>query len=271
MIESDVNQRPISTFKLKNSIEFKNWKIDLVELPAPKKTKNTPLGFEHMEVVCDLSFLDLEKKYEHLRLDLGGLAKDFNQEFEILLGPRNLKFHHLSLSSVINMEKNKKVWNAIANSKILRDFKQNTPLVAGTFPLGIQTQASDVDVLLEANDLNAMDRKLRERFGQCLEFRVSREMIEGLESLIVNFIFDDVPFEVFVQNKETVRQTAYLHFLIEERLLKLGGEHLRQNILRTRALGLKTESAFAQVLKLEGDPHQAMLELQRSPTFKLNY
>jgi len=42
LIESEVNGRMIATYK-----------IDVVELPAPKAGKVTPEGFEHIEVVVD--------------------------------------------------------------------------------------------------------------------------------------------------------------------------------------------------------------------------
>ncbi len=105
LIESEVNGRPIATYRLSEPIQFEGWRIDVVELPAPKPLKPTPEGFEHIEVVCDVPFAVLEKKYLHLQIDLSGLKKDFNQEFEIRLKAGSVKFHHISLGSVIETEK----------------------------------------------------------------------------------------------------------------------------------------------------------------------
>lgn len=106
LIESEVGGRLISTFKLRKPLVFRNWSIGLVELPAPKRGKKTITGFEHLEVVCDLSFDELRALYSHLPLDTKGLEKEINPELEIVLGDRNIKFHHQSLEEVINLEKN---------------------------------------------------------------------------------------------------------------------------------------------------------------------
>lgn len=105
LIESPVNGRLISTYQLHKAIQFQGWSIHVVELPSPKKGKVTARGFEHIEVVCDVPFSELTQKYSHLKLDLGGLSKSINQELEIYLGRRNIKFHHMTLFDVIQLEK----------------------------------------------------------------------------------------------------------------------------------------------------------------------
>lgn len=263
LIESEVNGRLISTYKLNKAVKFHSWRIDLVELPAPKLGKVTKAGFEHIEIVCDVPFVELIEKYSHLQLDQKGMSKDYNQELEICLGERNLKFHHSSLASVINLEMNTAVYSAIAKSKILHHFKEYNPLIAGTFPLAINVEGSDVDVLLEVLDFEVLSESLKAHYGHCAGFEITFAEVDSLQTLICHFTFDQVPFEVFAQYKSPVRQTAYRHFLIEERLLKLHGELFREQVLKTRMNGLKTEPAFAEVLKLKGDPYQALLDLQK--------
>lgn len=269
LIESDVNGRPIATFKLNSAIVFKEWAIDVVELPAPKMSKPTKEGFEHIEVVCDETFSDLEAKYKHLKLDLGGLKKDFNQEFEIDLGERNLKFHHMSLESVIRVEENKLVFNALEESKILKNFKKFTPFVAGTFPLGVHTHKSDIDVLMYAENLNELKDILHAEYGLLEGYISKTDIVDDLETLVVNFNLNKTPFEVFAQNRVVVKQKAYLHFQIEERLLKIGGSTLLRKIQDNRQKDLKTEPAFAQALKLEGDAYSELLLLQRASNSRL--
>lgn len=65
LIESEVNGRPISTFKLHDPLNFRSRLIDLVELPAPKAGKVTQEGFEHIEVVCDVSFQEIKHRFSH--------------------------------------------------------------------------------------------------------------------------------------------------------------------------------------------------------------
>jgi hypothetical protein len=47
--------------------------------------------------------------------------------------------------------------------------------------------------------------------------------------------------------------------LVEERLLRHGGEELRQQIHQRKLQGSKTEPAFATVFGLTGDPYQTLL------------
>lgn len=106
LIESPVNDRMISTYKLFQPIQYKHWLIDVVELPSPKKNKITKDGFEHIEIVVDKTFDHIKEKYKYCQFDESGLSKSFNQELEIPLGDIAIKFHHLSLESVIQIEKN---------------------------------------------------------------------------------------------------------------------------------------------------------------------
>lgn len=270
LTESDVNGRPIATYKLHKAILFEDWIINVVELPAPKPSKTVPEGFEHVEVVCDISFAEIEHKYQHLTFDRGGLQKSFNQEFEICLGSRNIKFHHTSLESVVRLEKNHTIFRTLMDSNILADFHSYHPLVAGTYPLGIATSDSDLDILMMTADLKTLEQKLIESFSGKPNFKVTNTVVDNLSTVIVNFSHAEVAFEIFVQNKPSIQQKAYRHFLVEERLLKLGGESFKNKILQQRLLGLKTEPAFAKVLNLMGDAFEQILNLQTQPLQKLN-
>jgi predicted metalloenzyme YecM len=104
LIESEVNGRMIATFKLNQPINFRNYTIDVIEVPAPKKGKIVKTGFEHIEVVCDVPFEEIIEKYPHLNFDTSGLSKIYNQELEVNLDGQALKFHHQSLEDVIREE-----------------------------------------------------------------------------------------------------------------------------------------------------------------------
>lgn len=254
LIESEVNGRMIATYKLNDPIYYLDWRIDLVELPAPKKGKMTAEGFEHIEIVCDIPFAELQEIYSHLEMDTKGLGKDYNQELEICLGERNIKFHHSSLESVINLEKTEKIWKAIQDSKVLSLFKENNALIAGSFPLDIATTLSDVDVLIKEADLVKLRAFFEYQFSTQDDFKIIEEVVDDLPSLICQFTFQGIPFELFAQDKDTVKQMAYIHFQVEERLLKYGGDALRSRVRGERSVGIKTEHAFANLLSLPGDP-----------------
>ena len=249
LIESPVNGRLISTFKLSEPIQYRDWLIDLVELPAPKKGKVTKQGFEHIEVVCDIPFKEIMDRFQGKIFSTSGLTKVFNQELEIELKNGAVKFHHLSLESVINVEANQKVYQALMNSKVLEILKPFDPLVVGTFPLKLETSGSDVDILVHMHGSETLQMLLND-FSDV-----------SFDSSTANFTFQGVAFEIFTQSVDSVKQVASRHFQVEERLLKLGGPEFHQKLMALREQGLKTEPAFAEALKLPGDPFQAMLKI----------
>lgn len=104
LVESEVNGRMIATFKLNRPIRFKSYVIDVIEVPAPKKGKLVNTGFEHIEVVCDISFEEIMKQYPSLIFDTSGMTKTYNKELEVNLDGHSLKFHHQSLEDVIREE-----------------------------------------------------------------------------------------------------------------------------------------------------------------------
>ncbi len=262
LTESIVNGRPIATFKLDRPLHFRQWQIDIIELPAPKSGKIVTEGFEHIEVVVDESLEYLSNQYNHIKQDKNGLVKNFNKELELCLGASNIKFHNLSLESVVKLELNSTVWKSIQYSMALDVLKAYKPLIAGTFPLGIANLKSDVDLIIQTNDFQQVIELASARWGQNGGFVFYKMKIDEQDSLVVNFTYDNVAFEVFAQNIEPVKQKAYQHFLIEEKLLKYKGPEFKEKILRIRSKGTKTEPAFAQALNLDGNPYEQLLKLQ---------
>lgn len=265
LAETPVAGRPIASFALTKPIEFRGARIDVLELPAPKAPVSE--GFEHLEIVADRDFAEIQAPALPLEPARGpdGAPKTFNAELKLTLGARNLKLHHLSLASVIRLEENARVFDALRASKILEDFRAHGPLLAGTFPLGIATPDSDLDILLRAADLDALAGRLRENFGDAPGFTHRTMEVDGRPTLLVNFRFRDLPFEIFAQDLAPVRQRAYRHFLIEEKLLKYGGAALTESVRAARRRGLKTEPAFGEALKIAKDPYETLLEWQELP------
>lgn len=120
---------------------------------------------------------------------------------------------------------------------------------------------SDLDILLKAQDLQQLESELRHHYEN-RTFTCQVLDVDGLPTLSAQFIWDQVPFEIFAQDRDTVLQRAYRHFQTEEKYLKKGGERLRQKIVELRLQGLKTEPAFARALGLSGDPYEALLEFK---------
>jgi predicted metalloenzyme YecM len=240
LIESEVNGRMISTFKLDEPVFYNDWMIDLIELPAPKKGKVTRSGFEHIEVVCDMTFPELIQRYSHVELDQKGLTKDYNQELELCLGERNIKFHHTSLESVVTLEGHEDIWKTIRDSNILSLLKEDGALIAGDLPLNLSEKA-EVKILV-----NSSKDKLQELFSQMDQFNLSES-----PELVCHFILDSVHFEIHSEKTEPLKQAAYIQYQIHERLLKYGGDALRKKVIQEKKKGSSTEEAFEQVLPSE--------------------
>ncbi|HEX5657526.1 MAG TPA: DUF4269 domain-containing protein [Polyangiales bacterium] len=126
------------------------------------------------------------------------------------------------------------------------------PTLVGTFPLGLQVEGSDLDLVCEAHDLDAFERVVS-AFGAPQRAR---------DASVTRFAIAGVPVEVFAQPVPVTEQLAFRHMVIEGRLLMLFGEPLRAQVLALKRAGVKTEPAFAQVLGLSGDPYTELLTLE---------
>jgi predicted metalloenzyme YecM len=268
LIESPVNGRMISTFKLHSPIHFKDWIIDLIELPAPKKGKPTKSGFEHIEVVCDEKLQDFALKFNPDLVNTKGLSKDYNQELELVFGDENIKFHNYSLESVIRLEKNSQVFSSIKNSGVLEKLRAFNPLVVGTFPLGLSVNNSDVDICVDFQNENDFISSVNSSLASFANFELAPTKINSGTAVIVKFSFENIHFEIIGQHMASCKQIAFQHFQIEEKILKYGQCH--GEILNLRAQqGFKTEPAFAKHLCLVGDPYHELLELNKKSIAQL--
>lgn len=102
--EAQVNSRPIAVFRLTTPVIHGNWRIDVVELPAPKPGVETQEGLEHVEFVL---FDDKETfltKYSGKRFELKAADRGINPEIVFRLPTYTVKFHLLNLPTVVYLE-----------------------------------------------------------------------------------------------------------------------------------------------------------------------
>ncbi len=52
--------------------------------------------------------------------------------------------------------------------------------------------------------------------------------------------------------------------ITEHAILKEKGKNFKQEIIKLKASGLKTEPAFAKLLGIEGDPYEELLKLNQN-------
>jgi uncharacterized protein len=102
--EAQVNGRPISTFRLKNPVHHDQWRIDALELPAPREGAVTSEGLEHVEFVLFDSLDNFLKKYGHKQFNMNAATRSVNPEVAFRLPSYTVKFHLLNLPTVVYLE-----------------------------------------------------------------------------------------------------------------------------------------------------------------------
>lgn len=160
--------------------------------------------------------------------------------------------------------------DVVRRTGVLDALEGYDPVVVGTFPLGLDREGSDVDVLCHADDLPRFVDHATAVFGDHRGFRTHRFVPrDGHEAAVIRFAVDEVPVEVFAQPVPTRDQHGYRHLQVEQRLLELGGDPLTAMLRARRRPGSSVEDAFAEVLGLTGDPFEAVLSLERAPIGRL--
>ncbi len=133
--------------------------------------------------------------------------------------------------------------------------------LAGSLPLDVALEESDLDIITYAKDVKQIASLFREQLSGLQNFSSSRGILLGVATLVTKFDFAGEKFEIFTQNIPLPQQNAVVHLLVEERLLILGGESFRRKIMDRRREGHKTEPAFGLVLGLE-EPYRELLALE---------
>jgi Domain of unknown function (DUF4269) len=149
----------------------------------------------------------------------------------------------------------------LKNTGILDILQEFDPVLAGTLPLDIFIQGSDLDILCHAVDLSAFEYLLDSHFSKYLNFTTHKTSVKGTKSVIARFHAEDFDFEIFGQPIATRNQLAFRHLLIEDKILQMKGEEFKRKIIALKLSGIKTEPAFAYLLNMSGDPYESLLSL----------
>lgn len=120
---------------------------------------------------------------------------------------------------------------------------------------------SDLDVVCQVADADGFEAMLRRRHGARPGFAAHRRADGGVVARLSHL---GEAVEVFGQDRAVALQNGFRHMVVEARLLRLAGERLRAEVIRRKRGGVKTEPAFADALRLTGDPYQRLLELHEA-------
>lgn len=150
--------------------------------------------------------------------------------------------------------------DAVERTGVMKLLAAFDPHIAGTPPLSVDLPASDIDILCHAPNPLDFTIALWSSFSTSEEFRIHQWLGQD-RAVIASFSTHGWRFEIFGQDRPVAEQAGWRHFVIERRLLQLGGSAFRKEVLRMRRQGLKTEPAFARLLGLKGDPYRALLDI----------
>ncbi|RAW01131.1 DUF4269 domain-containing protein [Pseudochryseolinea flava] len=171
-----------------------------------------------------------------------------------------LHFHNLDYLRAGNPRQRQayKVLQKYCVFELLREFD---PFLAGTIPIEIDVDGSDLDVLCYWENKNLFISVLQKSFSMMPNFSLREIVLHQHQTVIANIDVDGFPIEIFGQDLPVSAQFGYRHMMVEYKLLKKYGDDFRKEVIQLKGLGMKTESAFAKILGLDGDPYAALLAL----------
>jgi len=156
-------------------------------------------------------------------------------------------------------EKQRRAFEVMTKLGILNVLKEYDPILVGTIPISIDTDKSDLDIICHVKNFEEFTILVKDHFGTCKDFLITSDKTAPT---VINFIYDNFDFELYASSEPTSMQNGYRHMLIEDRLLTLLGQEFKEQVINLKKSGLKTEPAFAKLLDLEGNPYQALLDLE---------
>ena len=162
----------------------------------------------------------------------------------------------------IGNAKQQAVFRLFTKYRIFQILESYQPILAGTIPIEIDIDSSDLDILCHVANIAEFKEILQNEFANHENFEMHETLTNGSPTIICRFVLENFPIEIFGQNKASDKQQAYRHLLIEYRLLQEKGNDFRQKIIALKQQGIKTEPAFALLLGLSGNPYEALLEIE---------
>lgn len=164
---------------------------------------------------------------------------------------------------LLGHEKQISAYKTISHLGIMDHLSKYNPILCGTFPLGIDIEGSDLDIIMDVADFSLFVERVETLYGEKEKFNIKKLINRGSSVVKINFIFEGFEFELFAQSKPVKEQYAYLHMVIENTLLEQF-PYIRAEVIQLKKEGVKTEPAFCKVLGIHGeDPYESLLHYGR--------
>jgi hypothetical protein len=141
----------------------------------------------------------------------------------------------------------RRAYRSLEALQILARLRAYDATLVGTIPLNIDTPKSDLDIVCHVRAMPVFRQRVRHFWGKQAHYHETQKH----KTLVISWRWQGWHIEIYAENCPVYQQNAYVHMLVEQRLLMLGGEPLRQHIQHIKRCGIKTEPAFMHVLGLE--------------------
>jgi len=158
--------------------------------------------------------------------------------------------------------KQQNAYKVLKNLDIFNVLKKFDPILVGTIPINIDIENSDLDIACEVQDFEEFQKLVEDRYSMHHKFHINNNSTDNEVILTVNFYVEDIEIEIYAQSLNSCKQNGYRHMVVEDRILRLGGERTREEIVILKKSGLKTEPAFARYLGIDGNPYDELLKLE---------
>jgi hypothetical protein len=170
-----------------------------------------------------------------------------------------IDFHNISYLQH-GSQRQREAHAVLTRHRIMDQLAGFTPVLAGTIPIDIAIESSDLDVICSWGDKKAFVDTLMRSFGEYPGFLPAETIIGGQETVLATCCIDGFEVEFFGQSIPVAQQNAYRHMVTEYYVLQQHGESFRREIIRLKQQGIKTEPAFALLLGLPvDDAYNALL------------
>jgi hypothetical protein len=156
-------------------------------------------------------------------------------------------------------DKQKRVYSVLSENRVLDKLSAFDPILTGTIPINIDMDTSDLDIICCFADAENFKSHLITAFGHEQDFKIFIPKHAG--AVAATFTLNGFVIEIFGQAIPTREQAAYLHMLVEHKILSEKGEAFRKQIVELKKQGYKTELAFGKLLGIEGNAYEYLLKL----------
>ena len=153
----------------------------------------------------------------------------------------------------------RKGYEVLTKVSVLDVLKKYDATLVGTLPIDIFIESSDLDVICFAEDFKSFANDVIHHFGSQDSFEIFETKVKDMQTIIARFHAKGFDFEIFAQAIQVKEQAAYMHMVVEEKILRTKGDKFKEEIIALKKSGLKTEPAFTKLLNLDGDPYEVLL------------